>query len=61
MEKRWFTVGGVSSWPAEPVFVIATQNPSNEEEGFPLRESQCDRLLMRVELSYSGPMEKNTA
>ena len=37
---------------AEPFFVIATQNPTNQVGTFPLPESQLDRFLMRIELGY---------
>lgn len=35
-----------------PFFVIATQNPQDRAGTFPLPESQLDRFMMRIELSY---------
>ena len=45
IEERRVTVGDVSRSAPAPSSAIATQNPSNQEGTFPLRESQSDRFL----------------
>ncbi|MFT5425144.1 MAG: MoxR-like ATPase [Gammaproteobacteria bacterium] len=52
MEESQVTVEGKTRTLAEPFFVIATQNPSNQVGTFPLPESQLDRFTMRIELGY---------
>ena len=52
MEENQVTVEGKTRTLAEPFFVIATQNPSNQIGTFPLPESQLDRFTMRIELGY---------
>ena len=52
MEESQVTVEGKTRALAEPFFVIATQNPSNQVGTFPLPESQLDRFTMRIELGY---------
>ena len=52
MEESQVTVEGKTRPLAEPFFVIATQNPSNQIGTFPLPESQLDRFTMRIKLGY---------
>ena len=52
MEERQVSVDGQTHTLADPYFVVATQNPSDQIGTFPLPESQLDRFLMRIELGY---------
>ncbi len=52
MEEYQVSVDGNTMPLAEPFFVIATQNPSDQIGTFPLPESQLDRFLMRIEIGY---------
>ncbi len=53
MEERQVTVDGVTHKIPQPFIVIATQNMIECEGIFPLPESQMDRFLMRIKLSYA--------
>ena len=52
MEEHQVTADGQTRALPEPLFVIATQNPTEQVGTFPLPESQLDRFLMRIELGY---------
>lgn len=52
MEERQITVGGETRELADPFFVIATQNPIEEEGTYELPAAQLDRFLMRVLVDY---------
>ncbi len=52
MAERTVTVEGESHRLPDPFLVIATQNPFEHEGIYPLPESQLDRFLFKVELSY---------
>lgn len=52
MEERQVTVEGTTRPLDAPFYVIATQNPLEQSGTFPLPESQLDRFLMRIDLSY---------
>ena len=52
MEERQITVDGVTSRPAEPFMVLATQNPLESFGTFPLPDAQMDRFFMRLSLGY---------
>lgn len=54
MEERQVSSDGVTRKLPEPFFVIATQNPLDQQGVFPLPESQLDRFLMRLSLGYPG-------
>ena len=52
MQERQVTVGG-ESWPLpHPFFVLATQNPIEQEGTYPLPEAQLDRFMMKVKVDY---------
>jgi MoxR-like ATPase len=52
MAERQVTVdGGTRSLP-DPFFLIATENPIEQEGTFPLPEAQLDRFLLRTSLGY---------
>lgn len=52
MQERTVTVAG-TSYPLElPFFVLATQNPIEQEGTYPLPEAQLDRFMFNIELDY---------
>lgn len=55
MEERQITVGGETRPLGDPFFVIATQNPIEEEGTYELPAAQLDRFLMRVLVDYPDP------
>ncbi len=52
MEERQITVGGETRKLGDPFFVIATQNPIEEEGTYELPAAQLDRFMMRVLVDY---------
>ena len=52
MEEKQVTVGNQSYNLEEPFFLMATQNPIEQEGTYPLPEAQRDRFMMKVELDY---------
>src|SRR4051812_28312459 len=52
MQERTVTVKGETHKLDSPFFVLATQNPYEQEGVFSLPESQLDRFLFRVKLDY---------
>ena len=54
MQEHHVTAGGQQHALPEPFFVLATQNPIEQEGTYPLPEAQLDRFLMRVSLGYLG-------
>ncbi len=58
MEERQVTVDGVTRRMSDPFFVVATQNPVEQEGTYKLPEAQLDRFLFRIILSYPGLEEE---
>src|SRR5438067_6016330 len=54
MQEGSVTVGGHIHKLKEPFFVMATQNPIEQEGTYPLPEAQLDRFLFKLVLNYSG-------
>ncbi|MFB6082144.1 MAG: AAA family ATPase [Halanaeroarchaeum sp.] len=52
MEERQVTVDGETRELPSPFFVIATQNPVEQEGTFPLPEAQLDRFMVKAALGY---------
>ncbi len=52
MQERQVTVGGVKHKLADPFFVLATQNPIEQEGTYPLPEAQQDRFMFKVFVEY---------
>ncbi|MFB6182866.1 MAG: AAA family ATPase, partial [Candidatus Nanohaloarchaea archaeon] len=52
MQEKQVTVGNQSYNLEEPFFVMATQNPIEQEGTYPLPEAQRDRFMMKVKLDY---------
>jgi MoxR-like ATPase len=60
MQEHTITVGGTIHRLQEPFFVMATQNPIEQEGTYPLPEAQLDRFFFKLILSYSGRDEMAT-
>jgi MoxR-like ATPase len=52
MQERQVTVGRVRHPLADPFFVLATQNPIEQEGTYPLPEAQQDRFMFKVFVQY---------
>jgi MoxR-like ATPase len=53
MQEHSVTVGGVVHRLKEPFFVLATQNPIEQEGTYPLPEAQLDRFFFKLVVGYS--------
>ncbi len=53
MQEHSVTVGGQIHRLKEPFFVMATQNPIEQEGTYPLPEAQLDRFLFKLVVGYS--------
>ena len=53
MQERSVTIGGTNYKLKEPFFVMATQNPIEQEGTYPLPEAQLDRFLFKLVVGYS--------
>ncbi|MBX7103724.1 MAG: MoxR family ATPase [Gemmataceae bacterium] len=60
MQEHSVTVGGTQHRLEEPFFVLATQNPIEQEGTYPLPEAQLDRFFFKLVVSYSGREELAT-
>ena len=58
MQERKVTVGGNDFALPDPFFVLATQNPIEQEGTYPLPEAQLDRFLFKVRVTYPTPSEE---
>ena len=52
MQEHTVTIAGQTHKLAEPFFVLATQNPIEQEGTYPLPEAQLDRFLFNIILDY---------
>ncbi len=52
MQERSVTVNGVRHLLPAPFFVLATQNPIEQEGTYPLPEAQLDRFMLNIPLTY---------
>jgi MoxR-like ATPase len=52
MQERQVTIGRVRHPLADPFFVLATQNPIEQEGTYPLPEAQQDRFMFKVYVDY---------
>jgi MoxR-like ATPase len=59
MQEHSVTVGGKTYQLAEPFFVLATQNPIEQEGTYPLPEAQRDRFLFQVMVDYPNRQEES--
>src|SRR5215470_10484522 len=58
MQERQVTVGGTQHVLAPPFFVLATQNPIEQEGTYPLPEAQQDRFMFKVQIDYPSYAEE---
>ncbi|RLD90191.1 MAG: AAA family ATPase [Bacteroidetes bacterium] len=58
MQEKAVTVAGVSYKLVEPFFVLATQNPIEQEGTYPLPEAQLDRFMFNLILEYPSFKEE---
>jgi MoxR-like ATPase len=58
MQEREVTVGQTTYPLPEPFFVIATQNPIEQEGTYPLPEAQLDRFMFNVKVEYPSLEEE---
>jgi len=52
MQERQVTAGGMRHPLPEPYFVLATQNPIEQEGTYPLPEAQLDRFMFNIKITY---------
>jgi MoxR-like ATPase len=60
MQERQITIGGTIHKLQEPFFVMATQNPIEQEGTYPLPEAQLDRFFFKLVVDYSTREEMAT-
>ena len=58
MQERQATVGGERHRLPDPFFVLATQNPIEQEGTYPLPEAQLDRFMLNVLVEYPSLEEE---
>ena len=58
MQERGVTVAGSRMALPQPFFVLATQNPIEQEGTYPLPEAQLDRFMFNIELTYPSYEEE---
>lgn len=58
MEERQVTIEGETLKLPDPFFVLATQNPVEQEGTYPLPEAQIDRFLIRLSPGYPESVEE---
>ncbi|HZU95702.1 MAG TPA: MoxR family ATPase [Planctomycetota bacterium] len=59
MQERQVTAGGKRHKLDEPFFVLATQNPIEQEGTYPLPEAQQDRFMFKILVGYPTREEEN--
>jgi MoxR-like ATPase len=58
MQERQVSAGGQRHVLPDPFFVLATQNPIEQEGTYPLPEAQLDRFLFKVFVGYPTPEQE---
>jgi MoxR-like ATPase len=59
MQEHEVTAAGQTYKLTEPFFVLATQNPIEQEGTYPLPEAQLDRFMFNVFVDYPSSMEEH--
>ena len=59
MQEGSVTTGGTIYHLVQPFFVLATQNPIEQEGTYPLPEAQLDRFMFKVEVPFLSRAEMN--
>ena len=60
MQERSVSIAGKINKLKEPFFVMATQNPIEQDGTYPLPEAQLDRFFFKLVVGYSSREELNT-
>ena len=60
MQERQVTIGGQTHALPQPFFVMATQNPIEQEGTYPLPEAQTDRFLFKLLVDYPSAEEESS-
>ena len=60
MQERQVSAGGKRYELPDPFFVLATQNPIEQEGTYPLPEAQLDRFLLKVYVDYPDADDERT-
>jgi MoxR-like ATPase len=58
MQERKASIGGTDHPMKDPFFVLATQNPIEQEGTYPLPEAQLDRFLFMIKVDYPTDAEE---
>ena len=58
MQERKVSIGGSDYPMKDPFFVLATQNPIEQEGTYPLPEAQLDRFLFLIKVDYPSDVEE---
>jgi MoxR-like ATPase len=58
MQEHEVTAGGTTYRLPDPFFVLATQNPIEQEGTYPLPEAQLDRFMLELRVSYPSRAEE---
>ena len=58
MQEREVTCGGQTYTLPKPFFVLATQNPIEQEGTYPLPEAQLDRFMFMLRVDYPDPRDE---
>ncbi len=58
MQERQVSAGGKTYPLPNPFFVLATQNPLEQEGTYPLPEAQLDRFLLHIKVDYPSGLEE---
>ncbi|MFC2059282.1 AAA family ATPase, partial [Chloroflexota bacterium] len=60
MEERQVTIEGETNVLETPFFVLATQNPIEQEGTYPLPEAQLDRFMLKMSTGYAESLEEES-
>ena len=60
MQERQVTIGDVTYPLPDPLLVLATQNPIEQEGTYPLAEAQVDRFMLKLKLDYPTEQEERS-
>ncbi len=58
MQEQQVTAGGATYHLPDPFFVLATQNPIEQEGTYPLPEAQLDRFMLELRVAYPSRTEE---
>lgn len=58
MQEKQVTAGNTTYKLDLPFFVLATQNPIEQEGTYPLPEAQADRFLLKIRVTYPSPEDE---